>query len=355
VARKAGQPSKPLAGAFNGVRAVTDYSSLYRPGIDRRRFLLTSLAGALTAPLAAKAQQAGKVYRIGVLHPGSGSEERLAALREAGYVEGQNFVAERRHAQGRVERLPELARELVGLKPDIILATSNSAIQAAKDATKSIPIVMAFSDDPVALRLVASLAQPGGNVTGVTLTAAGTLAAKRVELLKAAVPRARRIALLDWPRADATMSAPQVQEAQLAARSLTLETVLVEVRDGDYERAFATVSAERADALLVLSHPILNRDRKRIIALAARYRLPAIYEWRESAEEGGFIAYGANIRDLNRRVATFVDKILKGAKPGDLPIEQPTKFELVINLKTAKALGITIPPSLLARADQVIE
>ena len=310
--------------------------------------------GILSVPPATGAPQAGKVYKVGVLHPGSGSEERLAALREAGYVEGQNLVIESRHAQGRVERLPELARELVGLRPHIILATSNSAIQAAKKATNSIPIVMAFSDDPVTLGLVASLARPGGNVTGVTLTAGGTLAAKRLELLKTAVPRATRIALLDWAR-DATVRAPQVQEAQLAARSLKLETVLVEVRGADYERAFAAVSTERAGALLVLSHPVLHRDRKRIIALAARYHVPAMYEWRESAEEGGLMAYGANLRDLHRRVATFVDKILNGAKPADLPVEQPTTFELVVNMKAARAIGLTFPPPLLAQVHHIVE
>jgi putative ABC transport system substrate-binding protein len=323
--------------------------------VGRALSLVVLLAiGLLIASPATEAQPPGKVYRLGVLHPGSGSEERLAALREAGYVEGQNLVVERRHAEGRVERLPELARELVGLKPHIILATSNSAIQAAKNATNSIPIVMAFSDDPVTLGLVASLARPGGNVTGVTLTAAGTLAAKRLELLKTAVPRATRIALLDWAR-GATATAPQVQEAQLAARSLMLETVLIEVRGADYERAFAAVSNERAGALLVLSHPVLNRDRKRIIALAARYRVPAMHEWRESAEEGGLMAYGANLRDLHRRVATFVDKILNGAKPADLPVEQPTTFELVVNMKAARAIGLTFPRPLLAQVHHIVE
>src|SRR5262249_3083008 len=245
-----------------------------------------------------------KVYKIGVLHPGSGSEERLAAVREAGYIEGRNLVIEPRYAEGREERLPELRRELVALKTDIIRATGPAAIQAAKKPTKSNPVGMAFSEDRVATGLIASLARPGGNITGVTLTAAGPLAAKRLELLKAALPRVRRIALLGWPGADATASAPQVQEAEVAARSLMLETVVVEVRDGSYEGAFSTMSAERADALFVLSDPTLHRDRKRIIALAARYRLPAIYEWRESAEEGGLMAYGANLRELNRRVAT---------------------------------------------------
>lgn len=324
--------------------------------LERTLWLVVLLAvGLLTALPGASAQQPGKIYRIGVLHPGSGSAERLAALREAGYVEGHNLVVERRHAEGRVQRLPELARELVGLKPDVIVATSNTAIQAAKDATRSIPIVMAFSDDPVTLGLVASLARPGGNVTGVSLTAAGTLAAKRLELLKAALPRASRIALLDWPRPEPIRSAPQVREAQAAARSLTVETVLVVVRDGDYERAFATMSGERADALLVLSHPILNRDRKRIIALAAHHRLPAIYEWRESAEEGGLMAYGANLRDLDRRVAILVDKILNGAKPAELPVEQPTTFELVVNVKAARAIGFTFPPPVLAQAHHIVE
>jgi putative ABC transport system substrate-binding protein len=320
--------------------------------MNRRRFLLTSLTGALVAPLAAGAQQAAKVFKVGDLHPGTGApEERLAALRQAGYVEGQNLVVERRHAEGRIERLPTLAAELVGLKPDVILATGTDAIRAAKNATRIIPVVMAFGDDPVRKGLVVSLARPGGNITGVSLVAAGTMAAKRVEILREAVPRARRIALLSWPGMDSA----QVKEAEQAARTLKTETVLVEVRNGDYEGAFSTLAAERADALFVLSSPLLNRDRKRIIALAARHRLPAIYEWGESAEDGGLLAYGAEGRDLNRRVAAYVDKILKGAKPGDLPIEQPTAFELVINLKTAKALGLTIPPSLLARADQVIE
>ena len=319
--------------------------------MDRRTFLAGTGAVLLAAPLAAEAQQAAKVLKVGELHPGVGSEERLAALREAGYVEGQNLVVERRHAEGRIDRLPALAAELVGLNPDVILATGEEAIRAAKNATKVIPIVMAFGEDPVVKGLVASLARPGGNITGVSLVAAGTMAAKRVEVFKEAVPRARRIALLTWHRTEAA----QVKEAEQAARALKIETVLVEVQNGDYEGAFSTLAAERADGLFVLSNPILDRNRKRIIALAARHRLPAIYEWRHSAEDGGLLAYGAKVRELNRRVAAYVDKILKGAKPADLPVEQPTKFELVINLKTAKALGLTIPQSLLLRADEVIQ
>jgi putative ABC transport system substrate-binding protein len=241
------------------------------------------VAGALAAPLVSEAQQAAKVFKVGELNPGTGSEERLAALREAGYVEGQNLVVERRHAEGRIERLPALAAELVGLKPDVILATGGDAIRAAKNATKIIPIGMAFGEDPVGKGLVASLARPGGNITGVSLVAEDTMAAKRVEIFKEAVPRARRIALLSWPR----METAQAKEAEQAERALKIETVLVEVRNGDYEGAFSTLAVERADALFVLSNPILNRDRKRIVALAARHRLPAIYEWRESAEDGG--------------------------------------------------------------------
>jgi putative ABC transport system substrate-binding protein len=319
--------------------------------MNRRVFVRTLAGGLLAAPLAAEAQEAAKVRKVGELHPGTGSEERLAALREAGYVEGQNLVVERRHAEGHIERLPALAAELIGLKPDIILATGVDAIRAAMNGTKVIPIVMAFAEDPIGKGLVASLARPGGNVTGVTLVAAGTMAAKRVEVFKEAMPRGRRIALLSWRG----MEAAQVKEAEQAARTLKIETILVEVRNGDYAGAFSTLAAERADAVFVLSNPLLNRDRKRIIALAARYRLPAFYEWRESAEDGGLLAYGAKVRDLNLRVVAFVDKILKGAKPADLPVEQPTSFELVINLKTAKALGLTIPPALLQRADQVIE
>mgnify|MGYP003575666378 CR=1 FL=1 len=320
--------------------------------IDKAFILVVALLlGVFSAPRTIGAQEAAKVRKVGELHPGSGSVERLGALREAGYVEGQNLIVVRRHAEGRIERLPALAAELVDLKPDVILATGGAAIRAAANATKVIPIVMAFGEDPVGKGLVASLARPGGNITGVSLVAGSTMAAKRIEVLKEAMPRAHRIALLSWPGT----AAPQVKEAEQAARVLKVETILVEVRNGDYEGAFAALAAERADALFVLSSPLLNRDRKRIIALAARHRLPAFYEWRESAEEGGLLAYGANNRDLNRRVVALVDKILKGAKAGDLPVEQPTSFELVINMKTAKTLGLAIPPSLLARADYIVE
>jgi ABC-type uncharacterized transport system substrate-binding protein len=334
--------------------------------MDRRRFLLTSLAGAVAVPLTAgaQAQRAGRVYRLGALLPTTAITDRssagtvnftLNALRELGYVEGQNLILEVRYAEGRLNRLPELARELVRLGVDIIVAVSDLAVEAAREATTTIPIVMfsSWARDPISAGWVASLAHPGGNVTGVLIAAEGTLAGKRLELIKEAVPRAMRIALL--AATTSTSSSVQVQEAQKAAASLGVKVVVVEARDGDYDPAFRTMLAERADALFVLASPFFFRDRKRIIELAGTHRLPAIYEWREQADDGGLVAYGSSLSRLGRRVAVFVDRIFNGAKPAEMPIEQPTKFELVINLKTAKALGLRIPPSLLGRADQVIE
>jgi putative ABC transport system substrate-binding protein len=226
-----------------------------------------------------------------------------------------------------------------------------SAVDVAKDATTRIPIVMGIATDPVGRGSVPSLARPGGNITGVAYAVGPEIHQKRLQLLKEAVPRAARIAGL----AGVDTSQSTRQETQKAASSLGVTLIVVDVRGADYERAFATVVAERADAVAVMASVILNLDRRRIIELAVRHSLPAIYEWREHAEDGGRMAYGASNRELFRRVATFVDRIFKGANPSDLAVEQPTKFELVINLKTAKALGVTIPPSVLARADQVIE
>jgi putative ABC transport system substrate-binding protein len=326
--------------------------------VDRRAFTVGAFA-LLAAPLAAGGQPAGRVYRLGVLSLASaapadptGFLNRLTtSLRELGYVEGQNLVMERRSAEGMIDRLPGLARELVQLRVDVIVAVSTAAIRPAKDATSTIPIVMFGGSDPVADGIVASLARPGGNITGVLIAAEVTLAGKRLELIKKAVPRAMRIALLapDDPSAQT-----QVQEAQKAASALGVKLIVAAVRGGDYDRAFAAMAAERAGALLVLASPILNRDRTRIIDLAAKHRLPAVYQWREHVEEGGLMAYGGSLSGLSRRAAAYVDRILKGAKPGDLPIEQPTKFELVVNLKTAKALGLTIPQSVLLQADEVI-
>ena len=328
------------------------------PCIDRRRFLLASLVAVAARSRVALAQPAARVYRLGIMIPGAAAPtDRVsmpflvpAALRELGYVEGQNLVVERRYAGGHRARLSSLAREMVASRVDVIVAVSNEAVQAAKDATKTVPIVM-IGGSVVAEGIVASLAQPGGNVTGVVITET-TLAAKRLEFLEAAAPHATRVAVL--ATADEYQE-PQLQEAQEAAPALGVTLIVVAVQSGNYLNAFQQIVAERAQALLVLSSPLLHRDRSRIIALAARHRLPAIYQWRQHAEEGGLMAFGSNLAELSRRMAGYIDRIFKGAKPAELPVEQPTLYELVINLKTAKTLGLTIPPSLLARADQVIQ
>ena len=307
------------------------------------------------APIVGEAQQATKVHRLGILSPASFGEidYLVAGLRELGYVEGQNLAVERSYAEGHLDRLPTLAAELVRPKSvDVIVAVSPVAIGAARDATKTIPIVMGFGSEPVERGFVASLAHPGGNITGVTLVADTTLAGKRLQYIKEAVPQAKRVAVLFTTQ---ERSGLQVREARNAAARLDVGLVLIEARGQDYKEAFTRIRAERAAALFVLSSPVLFADRKPIIELAARHRLPAIYEWREHVEQGGLMAYGSSLRGLNQLVAAFVDKILKGAKPADLPVEQPTKFELVVNLTTAKALGIEVPPTLLARADEVIE
>jgi putative ABC transport system substrate-binding protein len=330
--------------------------------MDRRAFIAAAAGGLLAAPLAAEAQQARKVDRLGYLSPaapptasdmGSGSNLLLKALNELGYTERRNLVIEHRFAEGKLERLPALARELVEARVDVIVAVALSALRAAKDATQTTAIVMGFGPpDPVAFGIVKSLASPGGNITGVTYWAQRGYEAKRLELLKEMIPRAARIAFLVNPGQP---SQTFVEEAQKAASSLGVALVVVEVQADDYDRAFTAMQNGRADAVLVQGAPTFNRDRKRIIALAAKHRLPAIYEWRHHVEEDGLMAYGGNLLELSRSVASYVDRILKGAKPADLPVEQPTKLELVINLKTAKALGLTILPSLLQRADQVIE
>ena len=328
--------------------------------MERRTFIRTLTGGLLAAPLGAAAQPAGRAYRLGLLYPiaPSPSEHRTAAvlipvaLRELGYVEGQNLIVERRYADGQVDRFPGLARELVRLRMDVILAITTAAIRAARDATQTIPIVLYGNVDPVAAGFVANLARPGGNITGVVIAPGGTLAGKKLELLKEAVPGATQIALLE--PVDPTFSL-QAREAQKAALRLGVKLTVVEVRDRDYDHAFTTIAAARADALFVGAYAQFYLDRKQIIELAAKHRLPAIYEWPEQGEDGGLMGYGTSLIGLSRRAAGYIDRIFKGATPGDLPIEQPTQFELVINLKTAKALGLTIPPSLLQRADQVIE
>jgi putative ABC transport system substrate-binding protein len=313
----------------------------------------------LFVPLAAQAQQAGKVPRIGFLGSTSPSDAsaRLDAfrqgLRELGWAEGKNIVIEYRWAEGRQERFTDLAAELVRLKVEVIVAQISAAALAAKNATTTIPVVMLVVGDPVRLGVVASLARPGGNITGLT-SVGDELFPKQLELLKEAVPRVSRVAVL-WNPANPSHG-PSLKSIEVAARSLGMEPQLQKARGPDeFDSAFAAMTRARAGALLVLSDTMFNLHRTRIADLALKARLPAMYGLREQVEAGGLVAYAANYADLFRRGAIYVDKILKGAKPGDLPVEQPTKFELVINLKTAKALGLTIPQSLLLRADEVIQ
>jgi len=327
--------------------------------MNRRRFLLTSLVGALAAPLAAEAQEykAEKVPQLGWLSPGSRSagllEPFLQGLRELGWVEGRSVVIEYRYADGKAERLPALVADLARLKVDVIVAGGVAAALAASKATTAIPIVMSSGGDPVAIGLVASLARPGGNVTGLA-TISPELSGKRLELLKQVVPSLRRVAVLWNPENPA--HGPGLRAAESAARTLGLELQLLAFRlQEDFGAAFRAAKRANAGALIALDDPVTFNERKVLVSQASTTRLPVMYGFRESAEAGGLIAFGANLADLARRSAGYVDKILKGAKPGDLPVEQPTKFELVINLKTAKTLGLTIPPSLLLRADQVIE
>jgi putative ABC transport system substrate-binding protein len=272
-------------------------------------------------------------------------------LGKSGYVEGRNLLVYRRFADGKLDSLPALAKELVDLRMDVIVAVSPTAIVPAKNATAAIPIVMGFGKDPVRDGFVASLARPGGNITGVVVAPEDVLAGKRLELIKEAVPRAERIAVLATREESSKL---QVHEAQKVASPLGVRLSVVELQHGDYDREFATIATEKATALFVLASPILNADRDKIIQLAANNRLPAIYEWPEHAEAGGMMAYGSSLAGLSQRVAWYVERIFKGTKPADLPVEQPTKFELVINLKSAKQIGLTIPPNVLARAERVI-
>ena len=325
--------------------------------MDRRRFLLTSLAGALAAPLAAEAQQAGKVLRIGFLgtYAGPSLDAFRQVLRELGWVEGQNIVIDYRFAEGRLDRWTDLAVELVRLRVDIIVAEGTQAVAATKNATETIPIVMiSGSVDPVGLGLIASLARPGGNVTGLSYSVGPEIAGKGLELLKEIVPKVRRVAILASPTNP--IHPLVTRDLKVTARSLGVQLQLLEARGPDeFDGTFAAMTKERAGALLVVSDTMFIFHRTRLADLAARSRLPAAYGTRVSVEAGGLMSYGPSFLDLHRRAATYVDKILKGAKPAELPVERPTEFELVINLKTAKALGLTIPPSLLARADQIIE
>jgi ABC-type uncharacterized transport system substrate-binding protein len=323
----------------------------------RRRDFIKIIAGSAIAwPLAARAQQGGKKYIIGRFSAGSATLEAAAlteALRELGWVEGKNVVFERRYAENRLERLPELAADLVRLKVDVIIAGGTLAPLAAKRATSTIPIVMVAAGDPLGSGLVASLARPGGNVTG-TSAMVPDLGGKRLELLKEILPRLARVAVL-WNAAN-PYSANVFKETQGAGRTLGIEVQSLEVRGpDDFDGAFEAATKQRPDAMITADDPLTLSYRKRIADFATGQLLPSLSGFREFVEVGGLISYGANLDDVFRRTAGYVDKILKGAKPADLPVEQPTKFDLVINLTTAKTLGLTVPPSLLARADEVIE
>ena len=322
---------------------------------NRRRLIVALGAAALAAPLSSFAQTT-KISRIGILFIGSRNQPHLESFKrglgEHGYTEGKNVTIEYRYAEGKEDRLPALAAELVQLKVDVIVVTADVSAEAAQMATKTIPIVVA-TGDPVAWGLADSLAKPKGNVTGLSVILA-ELSAKRVELLKDTYPKMTRLATLFDPK---TRVQPSVlNQTRIAARALGLQFDTFEVETSkDIEKAFASISKVRSNALLVLLSPSITLHSKQIVDSALKQRLPGIYPTRQFAEEGGLMAYGPLIGDLYYRAATYVDKILKGAKPADLPVEQPTKFELVLNMKTAKALGIKFPQSILVRADKVIE
>jgi len=305
-------------------------------------------------------QQAEKVPRIGYLRVTSASDRPplldafRQGLRELGWVEGQNIVIDYRFAEGRLDRLPDLAAELVRLKVDVIVSLGTQGVTAAKNATETIPIVMIAVRDPVGAGLIASLARPGGNVTGVSGYAGLETVAKQLELLKETVPKIRRVAILLNP--TNAYHSLAMREVNVAAQTLGVQLQLLEARGpNEFDGAFAAMVKERVGALLVLSDVIFNSHASRLADLAARSRLPTAYAVRESVEAGGLMSYGPSFLELYRRSAAYVDKIVKGAKPADLPVEQPTKFELVINLKAAKALGLEVPPLLIAQADELIE
>src|SRR6266487_655085 len=325
--------------------------------MDRRTFVGAAAGALLVKAFPANAQPAKKVPRIGALAPGvPATASHLTAafaegLREHGYVDGQNVVVERRYADNRAERMSEIAAELVRLKVDVIVTSSDLGVAAVKQQTQTIPIVMANSTDPVGTGFVASLARPGGNVTGLS-SLSPELSGKRLELLKEALPGLSRVAIVWNP--DVRGGVLECKETESAARSLRLQLQSVEVnRTDDFDRAFAALTTGRAQALTVAAFSLVFMNRSQIASLTQKNRLPSMFGLREFADAGGLMAYGPNLADGWRRAAAYVDKILKGARPGELPVEQPTKFELVINLKTAKALGLTIPPSLLRRAEHV--
>jgi putative tryptophan/tyrosine transport system substrate-binding protein len=327
--------------------------------VIRRREFITLLGGAAVAwPLAARAQQATKVPRIGFLRhgPAAANADRVeamrAGLRQLGYVEGRNIVIEFRWAET-VDQLSELATELVRTNVDVIFATSSTEVEAVRQATKTIPIVFATHADPVGIGHVASLSRPGGNITGLTMLMTD-LAAKELEILKEAIPQATRIGLLWNPTTPS--HPPALQALKGAGEKLGVALQMVPARTAeDFDGALASMAAERVGAFLVLGSPLIFSYRARLAELALKYRLPSMFALPEPVPAGGLMSYTADINDLTRRAAAYIDKILKGAKPADLPVEQASKYQLIVNLKTAKALGLEVPPTLLARADEVIE
>ena len=322
--------------------------------ITRRAFCSILLA----LPFPVRAQQPTKIPRLGYLSAASPSaiaartEAFRQGLRELGYVEGKNIVIESRHVVEKLDRLSEIATELVRLKVDVIVTTGPSSTRAVKKATSTIPIVMAWDNDPVANGFIGSLARPGGNITGLS-TLAPELSGKQLELLKETIPRLSRVAVLGISTQPGNAQA--LREVEVAARAFRVQLQYLDVLDPkDIETAFRAARKGRADAVLVLASPILSSQRTQVVELAAKSRLPAIYPWPEFVEDGGLMTYGVSITDLFRRAATYVDKILKGRTPADLPVEQPMKFEFIINLKAAKQIGLTIPPNVLVRANKVI-
>ena len=327
--------------------------------IKRRKFL-TLFGGAVLAwPLAVRAQPMAKVWHVGMLETTAATlnatnlDAFKQALRQLGYIEGQNLIVEYRSGDGHIERFPQLAAELVRLNVDIIITRGTPAALAAKKATATIPIVMAAIGEPVETGMVASLARPGGNVTGLSAFVT-ELTAKRIEIMREVIPQLSRMALIDNM---ANRSVPaQWDETKRAAFALGIQPQLYDVRKAeDIERAFSSAIAQRVNALSVGNDSVVIANRIQVVQLAAKYRLPAIYATRDFVDAGGLLSYAAHYPDLYRRAAAYVDKIFKGAKPADLPVEQPTKFEIVVNLKAASALGLTVPSTLLARADEVIE
>jgi len=324
---------------------------------NRRKLVIALGAGALIAPLACFAQQQrSKVARIGLLEPGSISANRrealIGGLREFGYVEGKNMIIEERRAEGKYERLPALAAELVQMKVDVIVASAN-AVRAAQQATSTIPIVMVTTADPVGSGFIASLARPGRNITGLSAIATD-LSSKYLELLRAAVPKLSRVTVLVNP--DHSIHPEFLKRIQATEKTNSVTISPVEASTASQiEPAFSAMKQERAGALILLPDPFFLAQARRIAELAAQQRLPTMFWTRDAVESGGLMSYGQNSAEHYYRAATYIDKILKGAKPGELPVEQPTKIELVINLKTAKAIGLAIPQELLLRADKVIE